>query len=802
MTAAVYRDTQSLSIPQTQNTAPVIEFNCLYTHDVRRKAKRWQDGFLRYHTFNKRIMVYDVPRNFIGDVHWTAGELQDGDELTLDKAGVLVQVAEVVGRTETDLTEVKKSKTKGSSERGSSPPPLARAPQTPAVRGQGSTAARAAPTQLKHRSLNALLGTPKGLIGKATLPTKSPFELRHGGAENRENEGWEQGRPPKRQRVIVPGAAVTPKRATESPLWARTTDAVQQKKHLFQAREGESHRNEVIDLCDQEPRPPKPISGFPSDRSMLPTSPDRGRRTAITSPPVQSSSPAFQTQEPSDARERGFAQRAMAVSPSRRIKKRSEVSRENENASAPAGQKVPAHPTFEAVRASVEGPTVQKRSSAHEDASQSPSKRRALRLPSSAPKRKLLCQGQLFTEPKRTDTAISEKELGGSETAKRPKTQRQLLEERLLRVKNKHAKAQRRSPHAVDENHVQTGGDRANANTGLENVHDPVKNPQIYAAEEQQRTSIETSARHLSRLDSKILPEKSAGNLNEEQDTLVDVQIRSTGNPSKLHADLSLHRGQTDAREDSSTAQAEQPLDILEEKDEPCPKTKQPPAHQGLEEPVPQRKPPMPVSEVANAFEQTSTILSADHALKNAAEIEPMPKDDRQLNSAASDANSAPAGQPRRTPGAPMKFTTSPSKPQPPTPRKPPTPDTSDALIDAAAQPPPPPPPSQPKEKFARRPRKQPQQAVSLRTSARGTAAVMIGRPFHLPKPAIAKEAAGTAETTEAEDVVAPVAANPWSREAFDLFDWRPPNWDEENWCFKDMAQTVDGAMVERKSTA
>ena len=118
MTAAVYRTTRpSLSVPHTQNTAPVLEFNCLYTHDVRRKQKRWQDGFLRFHTFNKRVMVYDVPRNFIGDTHWKAEEaVQYGDEVTLEKDGVLVQVAESVGRTETDLTELRRSKNKGSSD--------------------------------------------------------------------------------------------------------------------------------------------------------------------------------------------------------------------------------------------------------------------------------------------------------------------------------------------------------------------------------------------------------------------------------------------------------------------------------------------------------------------------------------------------------------------------------------------------------------------------------------------------------------------------------------------------------------
>ena len=98
MTAAVLRSSPNLAVPQTQNTAPVFEFNCLYTHDLRRKQKRWQDGFLRYHTFNKRVMVYDVPRNFLGDLHWTSGDdLQEGDEMTLEKGGIMVEVSERIG---------------------------------------------------------------------------------------------------------------------------------------------------------------------------------------------------------------------------------------------------------------------------------------------------------------------------------------------------------------------------------------------------------------------------------------------------------------------------------------------------------------------------------------------------------------------------------------------------------------------------------------------------------------------------------------------------------------------------------
>ncbi|TKA61155.1 hypothetical protein B0A49_12818 [Cryomyces minteri] len=199
MTSALSRRAPALAVPPTQNTAPVLEFNCLYTHDIRRKQKRWQDGFLRYHTFNRRVMVYDVPRNFIGDMHWQReGDLQQGDEVALEKGGVMVQVAEAVGTTETDLSELlhKRNKVSSPSRRVPSPASVRRTPAS-------KSTAPLAPSQLRHKSLNALLGTPKGRVGTAVLSTKSPFELNHAGPEN----DWEQGRSAKRQKTADTGAA-------------------------------------------------------------------------------------------------------------------------------------------------------------------------------------------------------------------------------------------------------------------------------------------------------------------------------------------------------------------------------------------------------------------------------------------------------------------------------------------------------------------------------------------------------------------------------------------------------------------
>lgn len=191
ITSSGVRPTPAFPIPSTQNTAPVLEYRCLYTHDLRRKQKRWQDGLLRFHTFNKRIMVYDVSRNYIGDMHWRQNEtFQDGDEFELDR-GVLIQVGEATGSMEQDLTglfEKKKKALEVAVYEEVPHEPVAVPIARPTV---------VQPSQLRPKTLNALLGTPKGRIGRAALPTKSPHELR----TESESISCNQVRPAKRQRI-------------------------------------------------------------------------------------------------------------------------------------------------------------------------------------------------------------------------------------------------------------------------------------------------------------------------------------------------------------------------------------------------------------------------------------------------------------------------------------------------------------------------------------------------------------------------------------------------------------------------
>lgn len=252
----------SSAIPVTQNTAPVKEFRCLYTHDLRRKAKRWQDGFLRYHTFNRRIMVYDVARNFIGDTYNRSGvDLQDGDELDLEKDFALVQVSEPLGVTQTDLTELMQSRhkkdppTPATSRRQhgvshTTQPSLAaiQIPRTTATKRPANTAPSiqepSAPSD-RHRSLSALLGPSKGPLGKAVLTTLSPFEERQKRLAEEVHGAKRSSKKPKKS------TAEKRRNSTfsQSPLQVDVSPAVRRPTTT------PSHSKHVIDLCSEEDSP-------------------------------------------------------------------------------------------------------------------------------------------------------------------------------------------------------------------------------------------------------------------------------------------------------------------------------------------------------------------------------------------------------------------------------------------------------------------------------------------------------------------------------------------------------------------
>ncbi|KAK7754620.1 hypothetical protein SLS62_003403 [Diatrype stigma] len=188
----------STTLRAASTTAPVLEFVCLFTHDLRRKQKRWQDGRLKYHTFNKRVMVYDERGNFAGDGHWREDfPLCDGEELQLERGGIIVQVAECTGTREQDLSELVDKRAQEKAQRQSAA--LARRHPTLEPPTPQSAVVTAAHFEPRHRPLHQLIGTPTGHHGRALIPSESPYQQRQQQLEASPNQD-DPNRPAKRRK--------------------------------------------------------------------------------------------------------------------------------------------------------------------------------------------------------------------------------------------------------------------------------------------------------------------------------------------------------------------------------------------------------------------------------------------------------------------------------------------------------------------------------------------------------------------------------------------------------------------------
>lgn len=135
-----------LNTPTPSASASILEFICLYTHDLRRKKKRWQDGKLKFHTFNKKYMVYDDGGGFVGDGHWQGdeGEVAEGLEMNLDRGMAIVQLLECTGSKEQDLGEVLGKRAREVEERrvsAATKVSSSAAPLNPAKRSRGAATA-------------------------------------------------------------------------------------------------------------------------------------------------------------------------------------------------------------------------------------------------------------------------------------------------------------------------------------------------------------------------------------------------------------------------------------------------------------------------------------------------------------------------------------------------------------------------------------------------------------------------------------------------------------------------------------
>lgn len=179
----------------------------MFTHDIQKKTKKWHDGTLRFHTFNKRVMVYDESKNFVGDLHYRQSEeFGEGLELKLDRP-VLVLVEDPLGQSNTDLTPLlSRQKQDGS-------PRLDRTQASQPSRASLSRI-NAANSQIKPKSIKELLAGSQGASGRARLVTQSPYEQRHPLSEIQPS--FE--RPAKRQKIQADPTHPSTARVVGAPL--------------------------------------------------------------------------------------------------------------------------------------------------------------------------------------------------------------------------------------------------------------------------------------------------------------------------------------------------------------------------------------------------------------------------------------------------------------------------------------------------------------------------------------------------------------------------------------------------------
>ncbi|KAI5838056.1 hypothetical protein DFP73DRAFT_565618 [Morchella snyderi] len=89
--------------PHSLQAAPIDEYRILWTAQKKQKLKKWHDGFLRFHKFNKRLLVYDDARHLVADMYLRGRDIiEEGDDLEFENH--LVTVEDFKGTVVQDLT--------------------------------------------------------------------------------------------------------------------------------------------------------------------------------------------------------------------------------------------------------------------------------------------------------------------------------------------------------------------------------------------------------------------------------------------------------------------------------------------------------------------------------------------------------------------------------------------------------------------------------------------------------------------------------------------------------------------------
>ncbi|KAG4304871.1 hypothetical protein PORY_001546 [Pneumocystis oryctolagi] len=85
-------------------TAAVDRFKCLWTSNKHQVRKRWHDGFLHFHRFNFRAMLYDEENTLVDDLFMPKQSVISGDQIEFDHH--LVSVEDALDTIYTDISSL------------------------------------------------------------------------------------------------------------------------------------------------------------------------------------------------------------------------------------------------------------------------------------------------------------------------------------------------------------------------------------------------------------------------------------------------------------------------------------------------------------------------------------------------------------------------------------------------------------------------------------------------------------------------------------------------------------------------
>ncbi|KAK7202482.1 hypothetical protein BZA70DRAFT_102044 [Myxozyma melibiosi] len=132
----------------------ILSYDVLWTAQMTQKRKTWNDGIVKLHTFNKRLMLYSSDRTLLDSKYLKRSHLELGETITMDKH--IITIEDQNATFIQDVSVVIRQRSLASKNRTGPPPSSSSAAASPAATPARRKAMRLSPPRLK--------GTPKTSI--------------------------------------------------------------------------------------------------------------------------------------------------------------------------------------------------------------------------------------------------------------------------------------------------------------------------------------------------------------------------------------------------------------------------------------------------------------------------------------------------------------------------------------------------------------------------------------------------------------------------------------------------------------